>query len=801
MARSITVAVRLALGSLAIGLAGLLAGYLPSLSPSSVFADATFTVNSTGDEADTAPGDGVCAVASSGLCTLRAAVEEANALAGSDTIQFNLPSEGGYVISPSSALLEIVGSLVIDGTTQAGYSGQPLVELDGTNAGQASGLSVNTSRGSTSTISGLVIHDFAVFGLAGGGEGKTVIHGNVIASNGGPDPHGRRGGIYLGDGVTIGGTSPGAANVIAHNRGHGVVHGYFSGGTISGNSIYDNAGQGIFFESRCFAVGPCGTYPDHIPAITSVERVGDNIVVRGLNNPNPGRFSPSNATLEFFANRTIDPSGYGEGEIFLGAREMYDITFEETFPAPAVGCIITATGLTAMLGDTSSFSRGVMIGRASGVITVNSAADPAAVELCGGPCAAGGHGCTLREAMDLANATPGTDTIAFDIKGPHTISVRSPFPTVSDPVVIDGTTQPGFSGKPLIELDGSLAGRATGLHLRAGHSVVKGLVINRFYVGIAVGSGNNVIQGNFIGTDPSGTIARANGYAGVSAVFSGLWGSPLFNNNLIGGTTPLDRNLISGNGWGVIAWRGSGVRLLGNFIGTDYSGTKSLGNTAGGVSADGVTIGGPGPGEGNLISANGGHGIALEGGADVEGNKIGTTANGKKPLGNAGAGMADVSGYGGPTARDNIIAYNGTYGIDALGGGGLLIRNSIHSNGAEGLVMYSDPDYPTSSVVQSASRSRGELTISGSARSVPEADLEIEVFASEACDPSGYGEGQLPLGSVRVTADAAGDASFSTAVDAPAGRFQYVTVTVTSIVGDYPGYTSSFSNCLLVLRQ
>ncbi len=115
--------------------------------------------------------------------------------------------------------------------------------------------------------------------------------------------------------------------------------------------------------------------------------------------------------------------------------------------------------------------------------------------------------------------------------------------------------------------------------------------------------------------------------------------------------------------------------------------------------------------------------------------------------------------------------------------------------------MYSDPDYPTSSVVQSASRSRGELTISGSARSVPEADLEIEVFASEACDPSGYGEGQLPLGSVRVTADAAGDASFSTAVDAPAGRFQYVTVTVTSIVGDYPGYTSSFSNCLPVTRQ
>ena len=800
MARVITVTARLLLGCLALGVAAFLPAHLPGGPIPAAFADATFTVTSAGDESDVTPGDGLCAIAPDGPCTLRAAIQEANASPGTDAIHFNLPPAGGYVISPASALPAIVDSLVIDATTQPGFSGQPLIELDGRNAGQASGLSVNTSRGSTSAIRGLAIHDFAVFGLAGGGEGNTVIQGNVITSNGGPDQSGKpRGGIYLGDGVTIGGTSPGAANVIAHNRGHGVVHGYFSGGTISGNSIYGNAGQGIFFESRCFAVGPCGTYPDHVPAITSVERVGDNIVVRGLNNPNPGRFSPWNAALEFFANRTIDPSGYGEGEIFLGAREMYDITFEETFPAPAVGCIVTATGLTAMLADTSSFSRGVMIGRAPGVITVNSAADPAAVELCGGPCAAGGHGCTLREAMDLANATPGTDTIAFDIKGPHTISVRSPFPTVSDPVVIDGTTQPGFSGKPLIELDGSLADRVTGLDLRAGHSVVRGLVINRFFVGIAVGSGDNTIQGNFIGTDPSGTIARGNEYMGVSAAFFGLWGSPVFNNNLIGGATPLDRNLISGNGWGVRAWRGSGVRLLGNFIGTDYSGTKSLANTAAGVWADGVTIGGPGPGEGNLISGNAGAGIAVEGGTNIVGNKIGTTANGKRPLGNGGAGIIDSSGYGGVDARDNIIAYNGTWGINALGGGGLLLRNSIHSNGAEGLVMYSDPDYPTSSVVQSASRSRGELTISGSARSVPEADLEIEVFANEACDPSGFGEGQLPLVSVGATTDSSGDASFNITVDAPAGRFEYVTVTVTSLLGPQ-GYTSSFSNCLALSR-
>src|SRR5439155_479523 len=114
----------------------------------------------------------------------------------------------------------------------------------------------------------------------------------------------------------IGGTAPGEANVIAHNRGHGIVSGYFSGGTISGNSIYDNAGQGIFFEIRCFAVGPCGSRPTHIPAVTSAERVGQSIVVRGINLPDPDPYTlPQwNATLEFFANRTLDPDGHGEGE-------------------------------------------------------------------------------------------------------------------------------------------------------------------------------------------------------------------------------------------------------------------------------------------------------------------------------------------------------------------------------------------------------------------------------------------------------------------------------------------------------
>ena len=315
-------------------------------------------------------------------------------------------------------------------------------------------------------------------------------------------------------GSLIGGTSPGAANVIAHNRGPGVLISYYDSGsnTISGNSIYDNAGEGIYIYTPCLGV-PCFrpdlTYRNHFPGITSVERVGESIVVRGKNLANPDiPFPQWNATVEFFANRTLDPGGHGEGEVFLGSANMAGLTFEETLSAPAVGCIVTATG-TTLFGDTSPFSRGVLIDRAPGVITVNSAADSVDFDLCGGPCGAGADGCTLREAIDLANATPGTDTIVFDIAGRRTISLKAPLPPVTDPAVIDGTTQPGFSGKPLIELDGSLAGRAVGLDLMGGQSVVKGLVINRFYVGINARSGDNTIKGNFIGQIPRARLLTA----------------------------------------------------------------------------------------------------------------------------------------------------------------------------------------------------------------------------------------------------------------------------------------------------
>src|SRR4030095_6600236 len=158
----------------------------------------------------------------------------------------------------------------------------------------------------------------------------------------------------------------------------------------------------------------------------------------------------------------------------------------------------------------------------------------------------------------------------------------SALPTITGPVTIDGTTQPGFSGTPIIEINGSSTPPGTnGLLITAGSSTVRGLLINRFpgnsdAIEIQT-NGGNIVEGNFLGTDFAGNVAQPNGIG----VF--INGSP---NNTVGGTTLSARNLISGNG-------GAGIRILGvsstgnvvrgNFIGTNSSGVADLGNGTNGV--------------------------------------------------------------------------------------------------------------------------------------------------------------------------------------------------------------------------
>ena len=220
----------------------------------------------------------------------------------------------------------------------------------------------------------------------------------------------------------------------------------------------------------------------------------------------------------------------------------------------------------------------------------------------------------ILDANGAANPSGEVDHIAFNIPGSgvQTIKVSvDPLPEISDPVSIDGYTQPGAiantneitasdNAVPLIEIDGSaIPDSAAGLSISAGGSTVRGLVIGgfSFYGLVLTGAGGNHVAGNFIGTNAAGTDAKGNSNGVLDE-------SP---DNTIGGTLTSDRNLISGNhGLGIylisaVSGSAGGARTLiqGNFIGTDKTGTAAIPNHNNGIlisiGAD-TTVGGTVPG-------------------------------------------------------------------------------------------------------------------------------------------------------------------------------------------------------------
>jgi parallel beta-helix repeat protein len=301
---------------------------------------------------------------------------------------------------------------------------------------------------------------------------------------------------------------------------------------------------------------------------------------------------------------------------------------------------------------------------------------------------------SLRQALLDANANPGRDRIVFDIPGPgpHTISPGSPLPWMTDPVVLDATTQPGFAGPPLIEIDGSSAGAgAASIVVTGGNSVVRGLAINRFQdFGIRLAMrGFNVVEGNYIGTDPTGTVALGNTVGGVR-----VGAAP---NNRIGGTTTAARNVISGNSQDGLELQNShGTVVQGNFVGTDASGTTALGNSQTGINVSNgsanTLIGGTQPGAGNVISGNT-TGVSITFAPTtrtrVVGNLIGTDVSGSVDLGNywgiytsLGASHTLIGGTG-PAAR-NVISGNNSAGIALSGSSDNVIQGNLIGTDASG---------------------------------------------------------------------------------------------------------------------
>ena len=199
-------------------------------------------------------------------------------------------------------------------------------------------------------------------------------------------------------------------------------------------------------------------------------------------------------------------------------------------------------------------------------------------------------------------------------------------------------------------------------------------MINRFQgdaidIGPTLPANDGIIEGNFIGTNATGTAALPNGAFGNGG---GIVLS-LGVNNIIGGMTPAARNLISGNiGDGVRLAAGANTIVQGNFIGTDVTGIMGLGNTQGVASAGGNMIGGNAAAARNIISGNN-RGIEVAGGDVVQGNFIGTDLTGTIAVPNLDVGVNVTGGatIGGVTSTPgappgNLISGNGTAGLVIL---------------------------------------------------------------------------------------------------------------------------------------
>ena len=445
---------------------------------------------------------------------------------------------------------------------------------------------------------------------------------------------------------------------------------------------------------------------------------------------------------------------------------------------------------------------------------------------------------SLREAINQANDNAGLDGIEFNIPGtgPHTIQPTTGLPEITDTVIIDGFTQPGASPNTnlpglgsnallMIELDGSGAGVASGLVITGANCKIKGLVVNRFaLVGIGIagtGASGNLVQGNFIGTDVTGSADLGNVLDGVQ-----IQDAP---NNTIGGAQPGEGNILSGNGDDGIFINGTGASgnvVRGNFIGTDVTGSADLENALFGVQikdAPNNIIGGSQAGAGNVISGNDEDGIFVvnpgASGNVVQGNLIGTDVTGRADLGNGGNGViiqdASNNTVGGSRAGDgNVIAFNDFSGVTV--GSSLedtsvsnsIRRNAIYSNGALGIDLGDDGVSASDSLdadtgpnnlqnfpaITSALATESTTRIVGSLKSFPNEEYTLDFYANNESDDSNFGEGERYLDSVTVITDRLGDASFDVTFAEEPISGELITATATDSLGS----TSEFSEVILL---
>ena len=642
----------------------------------------------------------VTTTADTGPGSLRAAIYYATDHSGT-ALRFNIPtsdpgySNGVFNIHLTGMLPPLVANgMVIDGSTQPGFTKRPLIVVDASQIVPETFTSdtflIYSSSNQLKNIS-LTGYDWNGITLIYADATNNTIAGcwlGVDATGTHAAPNAYQG-IYLGSGASgniVGGTNALARNVLSGNSQYGVfitdpnttgnvVLGNFIGTDASGSNAVANGKSGVIISGGA----------------------GGNII--GGTNLGAGNVLSGNTEFGVYLTNTA-------GNVISGNYLGVNVTGNAALPNQKSG--------VALYGGTQNLIGGTVTG-AGNVLSGN-------VE----------YGVDIRNAVSVGNWIRG-NLIGLDASGTNVM-----------PNALAGVLL--FSGAQSNTIGGTVA---------AARNVLSG---NAEYGVIVESASGNVIQGNYIGPDITGKTAPANDndYGGI-----GVWGGSA--NNLFGGSSPGAGNLISGNhSYGIfLADPGTSGNLLeGNFIGADATGTNALGNWFSGVALwNGATsnaIGGLAAGAGNTIAFN---------------------------------GWAGVNMYDPPTTnnpiRGNSFFSNGAIGIDLVVPGepypGVTTNHLGFAAGPNDL-----QNFP---VITNAFGQGGSTIVLGKLNSLAARTFAIDVYRNWTANPSGYGEGRFYLGTVSVTTDGSGNATF--ALTNTVGNYsgQYLAATATSAGGD----TSEFS--------
>ena len=675
-------------------------------------ANLTLVVNSTGDSNDDNPGDGVCMTSSAGgaECTLRAAIEEANASGGA-TINFGIPGGGVQSIGLLTQLPFITQPVIIDGYTQPGAKPNTLAVGDNANlliqvnAGGITGGGLVLAAGSDgSTLRGLNVagangSDIFISGSDGNTVAGCFIGTNPTGTSSFSDP---LNGVVVqnANNNTIGGAAASARNLVSGN-GSGFNNQPFRPGIFVAQGSSKNTIQNNYLGTNASGTGALGNgggvqllSDPSDPTVMTGNVIKGNLIsgnkVGGLYLTGAqitgtivqGNFIGSDASGT--SARGV-PNGGDGVQITGGASNNTIGTAATTVPTTlGQGNLITDNdGVGVDIQNSNSNSvRGNYIGT-----DVTGKAAPYGN-------GSNGIGVTASSSTTIAGnliCASGVNTAVpsvLIIGGGNANAIQSN----SIGVLLDGTTGRGSTGQGI-----QISSSASDATATSNTNIADNVVSANGSLGIDIDGPKTTgtkIQNNLIGTNKAGTAALGNNGGGVQ---------------LLGSTGALvTGNTISGNrNSGLVLNNGANNNTItGNKIGTNAAGTAALGNALNGigiVNSGGNTIGGAAASAGNVVSGNGAGsqspvpGILIQQGAagvaanTIQGNTIGTNAAGTAAIGNSGAGIQlfstanDAAPIKGTVISGNLLSGNGTFGLNISGAkttGTIVQNNKIGTNAA-----------------------------------------------------------------------------------------------------------------------